>query len=145
MAAVIVFQSLCDTFGRTLYWKRKGYCTASPSKTIDKRRRSEDSSLYIKYTGWKVSGLYGLAHAVENSGEISEIFPVADVYYFAIKIFQEFCQFLFSAFDYISDFHLIKRADYSTTCDTLNQAEFLPAFCCDVNSLKLVIFTRWAL
>ncbi len=99
----------------------------------------------MEYTGWKVSGLYGLAQALENSDEISGIFPVADIYYFAIESFQKFCQFPLSAFNYISDFHLIKRADYSTTCETLNQAEFLPGFGCDVNSLKFVIFTRWAL
>jgi hypothetical protein len=95
----------------------------------------------MNYTGSKVSGLYGLAHAVEILDESSGIFSVADVYDFAIESFQEFCQFLFSAFDDISDFYLIKRTDYSTTCEALNQAEFLPGFCCDVNSLKFVVFT----
>jgi hypothetical protein len=61
----------------------------------------------MKYTGWKVSGLYGTAQVVENSEEISGIFSITDVYYFAIERFQEFCQLLFSTFDHVGDFHLI--------------------------------------
>jgi len=68
---------------------------------------NEGNLRLMKYTGWKVFGLYGRAQVVENSEEISGIFPITDVYYFAIERFQEFCQLLFRAFDHVGDFHLI--------------------------------------
>lgn len=82
-----------------------------------------------------------LVEAVKISDEISRVSPTADVYHLAIERFQKFCQFLFSVFDHVSDFHLIERTDYSTTCETLNKAESLPSFRYNVNSLKFVAFT----
>jgi hypothetical protein len=83
----------------------------------------------------------GLMQAVEISDEISGVFPGTDVYYFAIEGFQEFRQFFFSIFDYIGNFHLIERANDSTTCETLNKTEFLSGLCYDVDSFKFVVFT----
>jgi len=71
----------------------------------------------------------------------SVIVPIADIDNFAVKVFQEFRQFLFRVFNDIGDFHFIKSTDNRAASDTLDETKFLPGFRGNGNSLKFMVFT----
>ncbi len=81
---------------------------------------------------------------LQHQRDLSGIFSIADGYYFSIKHLQEFGQFFLGVFQDTGNFHLIKGTNNGATGNALNKAEFLSGFCSNRNSLKFVIFTRWA-